>query len=111
MYFGHDFSQVGNIKMEGHLRIKNKGAKGEDHVLVTISLHPGSNRSLAQGVYCNPRGIYCRSGDMVVEDRMGKNMQVAGGVYSTIFISNYKGHKSHLSEVSSSYVYTIREVD
>ena len=27
----------GNIKIEGHIRIKNKGEKGEDHVLVTIS--------------------------------------------------------------------------
>ena len=60
--------------MEGHIRIKNKGAKGEYRVLLTISLHLGSNRSLAQGVNCNPMGIDWSSGDMVVGDPMGKNM-------------------------------------
>ena len=44
-------------------------------------------------------------------DPMGKNMEVAGGAYSTIAIANYKGKKSHISEVSSSYFYTRREVD
>lgn len=96
--------------MEGHIRIKNKGAKGEYHVLVTISLHPGLDQSLAQGVNCNPRRIYWPSGDMVVGDPMGKNMEVVGGAYYTISIANYKGKKSHLSEVSSSYFYTRREV-
>ena len=43
--------------MEGQVRIKNKGAKGEDHVIVTISLHPGSNQSFAEGLNFNPRGI------------------------------------------------------
>ena len=42
---------------------------------------------------------------------MGENMEVAGGAYSTIAIANYKGKKSHLSKVSSSYFYTRREVD
>ena len=71
----------------------------------------GSNRSLALGVNCNPRGIDWPNGDMVVGDPMGKNMEVAGGAYSTITIANYKDKKSHLSEVSSSYFYTRREVD
>ena len=44
-------------------------------------------------------------------DPMGKNMEVAGGAYSTISIANYKCKKYHLSKVSSSYFYTIREVD
>ena len=57
------------------------------------------------------RGIQWPSGHMVVGDPMGGNMEVAGGDYSTITITNYKGNKSHLSEVSSYYFNTIREVD
>ena len=97
--------------MEGHIRIKNKGAKGEDHVIVTISLYPCSNQSLAHVVNCNPRRINWPNGDIVVGDPMGKNREVASGAYSTIDIANYKGKKYHLSEVSSSYFYTRREVD
>ena len=97
--------------MEGQIRIKNKGEKREYHVLVTISLHPGSNRSFVEGLNFNPRGIDWPNGDMVVGDPMGKNMEVACGDYSTISIANYKGKKSHLSEVSNSYFYTRREVD
>ena len=96
--------------MEGHIRIKNKGAKGEGHVLVTIPLNPCSNWSLAQGLNCNLRGIDCPSGDMVVGDPMGKNMEVVGGYYSTISNTNYKGKESHLSDISSSYFYRRREV-
>ena len=96
--------------MEGHIRIKNKGEKVEDHVLLTIYLHPSSNQSLAQGVNCNMRGIDWPSGDMVVGDPMGKNMEVTHGAF-TISIANDKGKKSHVSEVSSSYFYTRREVD
>ena len=68
----------------------------------------GSNRSLALGVICNPKGIDWPNGDMVVGDPMGENMQVAGGDYSSIAISNYKGKKFHLSEVYSSYFYSRR---
>ena len=109
-YFGHDFYYVGNIEMDWHIRIKNKGANVEYHVLITISLHLGSNLSLAQGINCNPRGIDWPSGDMVVGDPMGKNMEVASGDYYTIAIANYKGKKYHLYEVSSSYFYTRRKV-
>ena len=91
--------------------IKSKGEKGEDHVLVTISLNPGSNRSLAQGVNCNLRGIDWPSGDMVVGYPMWNNMKVDGGAYSTIAVENFEGKKCHIYEVSSSYFYTRREVD
>ena len=97
--------------MGEHININNKGEKGEYHVLVTISLHLGLNRSLAQGVNCNPRGIDWPSGDMIMGDPMGENMEVVGGAYSTIAIANYKGNKYHLSEISSSYFYKRREVD
>ena len=70
----------------------------------------GSNWSLAQGVNCNPRGIDWPSGDMVLGDPVEKNVEVVGGAYSTISISNYKSKKSHVSKVSSSYFYTRREV-
>ena len=77
--------------MERQIKVKNKGEKGEDHVLVTIFFHLGSNRSLAQGVNYNPRGIDWPSGDMVVGDPMGKSMEVASGAYYTIAIANYEG--------------------
>ena len=96
--------------MEGHIRIKNKALKSEYHVLVTIYFHPSSHQSLAQWVNYNPRGIDWPIGYMVMGDSMGKNIEVTSGAF-TIYIENDKGKKSHVSEVSSSYFYTRREVD